>query len=117
MHKISRSSGEIIAADTEGSVQAVDQAVLNYSRLCASIVEVSGASRLPVSACQPALAKLVTGLNALVEGRGHIAGATRDLLKVQGASTLRETGFGCPNGLPSLSGELDVAPVSARATA
>lgn len=112
MYKISHSSGEIIAADTQGSVQAVDQAVLTYSRLCASLVEVSGVSHLPVSACQPALTKIVTGLNALIEGRAHIAGATRDLLKVQEASTLRETSFGCPNGLPPLTGELDVAPVS-----
>ena len=105
MHQINPSSGKIIAADTQGSVQAVDQAVLSYSRLCASVIEVSGSSRLPISAGQPALTRIAAGLAALIEGRAQIAEATRDLLKVQGASTLKEMAFECPNGLPPIQGE------------
>ena len=105
MHQINQSSGKVIAADTQGSVQAIDQAVLSYSRLCASVVEVSAASRLPITAGQPALARIAAGLAALIEGRAQIAEATRDLLKVQGASTLKEMAFECPNGLPPIHGE------------
>lgn len=101
MHQINQSSGKVIAADTQGSVHAIDQAVLSYSRLCASVIEVSEASRLPISAGQPALTRIAAGLAALIEGRAQIAEATRDLLKVQGVSTLKEMAFECPNGLPT----------------
>ena len=101
MHQIIESSGKVIASDTQGTVNAIDQAVLSYSRLCASVIEVSGASQLPVAAGQPALVKIAAGLSAIIDGRAHIADAARDLLKVQGASTLKEDGFGCPNGLPT----------------
>ena len=114
MHHINPSSGEVIAADTQGSVRAIDQAVLSYSRLCASVIEVSGASRLPVTTGQPALTRIAAGLAALIEGRAQIAEATRDLRKVQGASTLKEVAFECPDGLPPLHGKAS-EPVSADA--
>ena len=114
MHQINPSSGKVIAADTQGSVHAIDHAVLSYSRLCASVIEVSGASKLPISAGQPALAKIAAGLAALIEGRAQIAEATRDLLKVQGASTLREMGFECPNGLPTSKADVEAAACMAK---
>lgn len=100
MHHIEESAGQVIASDTQASVAAIDQAVMNYSRLCASIIEVSNSANLPVTAGQPALAKMAAGLAALVEGRELIAGATRDLLKVQGRSNLAAVGLGCPPELP-----------------
>lgn len=116
MHHITQSSGEIIAADTQGSVHAIDQAVLSYSRLCVSVIEVSGAAQLPVVAGQPALTKIAAGITALIEGRAQIAGATRDLLKVQKASSLREVGFQCPNGLPTPSATDAAEPVRMTAS-
>lgn len=107
MHRIQETAAKVVAADTQSSVGAIDQAVMSYSRLCASIVEVSNAADLPVTAGQPALAKVAAGLSALIEGREHIASATRELIKVQHASTLRETAFQCPNGLPAASGRLN----------
>lgn len=111
MHRIQETAAKVVAADTLVSVGAIDQAVMSYSRLCASIVEVSNAADLPVTTGQPALAKVAAGLAALIEGRQHIASATRELIKVQQASTLRETAFQCPGGLPT-SGHFDreVAP-------
>lgn len=101
MHRIQETAARVVVGDTQSSVGAIDQAVMSYSRLCASIVEVSNASDLPVSAGQPALAKVAAGLSALIEGREHIASATRELAKVQRDSSLRETAFQCPGGLPT----------------
>ena len=101
MHRIQETAAKVVVSDTQSSVGAIDQAVMSYSRLCASIVEVSNASDLPVTACQPALAKVAVGLNALIEGREHIASATHELIKIQRDSTLRETAFECPGGIPT----------------
>lgn len=103
MHDIEHSAGQVIAADAQASVAAIDQAVLSYSRLCASIIEVSQSANLPVTTGQPALAKMSAALAAVVEGRELVAEATRELLKVRGRSNLREVGFGCPPELPSPS--------------
>lgn len=111
MHRILEPAAQVVVGDTRSSIGAIDQAVMSYSRLCASIVEVSNASNLPVTAGQPALAKVAAGLCALIEGREHIAAATRELIKVQGASTLRETAFECPGGLPA-SGHAEQRPAT-----
>lgn len=115
MHHIELATAQIIASDTKSSVGAIDQAVMSYSRLCASIVEVSNASDLPVTAGQPALAKVAAGLSALVEGRELIASATRELIKVQQASTVREAGFQCPGGIPMGHAASTPAPASTAA--
>lgn len=107
LHQIDQSAGHVIASDAQASVAAIDQAVLSYSRLCASIIEVSQSANLPVATGQSALAKMSAGLASLVEGREHIAAATRELLKVQRASTLEPVSFGCPNGLPQPGSCLD----------
>lgn len=111
MHTIQEAAAKVVADDTLSSVGAIDQAVMSYSRLCASIVEVSNASGLPVTAGQPALANVAAGLNALIEGRQHIGSATRELIKVQRDSSLNTTSFQCPGGLPtSGTAKPDLAP-------
>lgn len=100
MLKIETAAGRIIAADTQASVAAIDQAVLSCSRLCGSIVEVSAASHMPIGAAQMALRNTADAIVAAIRGREEIANATRELLKVQSISTLRETSFGCPDGFP-----------------
>ena len=112
MHDIKHASGAIIANDTRASVAAIDQAVLSYSRLCSSIVEVSTSSDLPVSTAQNALAKVVDGLTAAIKGREEISLATRELLKVQRASSLQTTSFGCPDGFPPKTAENTSEPTS-----
>ena len=106
MHKLDKSAGQVIAADTQSSVEAIDQAVLSYSRLCASIIEVSSAAKLPVTTAQKALENATSGLTMVVKGREEIAVATRELLKIQKASSLDAVSFGCPNGFPEPSGHL-----------
>ena len=113
MHSIEKSAGQVIASDTQDAVDAVNQAILSYAGLCSSIIEVSRAANLPATAGQPALAKASTGLSALIDGRNEIIGATRELLKVQKASSLDAVSFGCPDGLPPKTGEATM-PETAR---
>ena len=108
MHKIELSAGQVIAGDTQKSVEAVDQAVMSLAHLCASIVEVSKASRLPVATAQHALASAGAGLANLIASRADMGEATAQLTTIQRKSNLRETGFGCPGGLP-VEGKLDAA--------
>lgn len=100
MYQIDTAAGQVVASDTQDTVAAVDRAVMSLAHLCASIVEVSGASRLPVTAVQAALAETADGLAGLVGTRGHVGTATAELIAIQRQSNLRETAFGCPTGFP-----------------
>lgn len=96
MHDIEQSAGQVIATDTQNSVDAVNRAVISLSHLCASIVEVSNASRLPITTVQSALANAGEGLNRVIGTREDLSQATRELRKIQNASTLQTVNFGCP---------------------
>lgn len=96
MHDIKAAAGRVIASDTQASVEAVDTAVMRLAQLCASIVEVSKASSLPVLAAQGALASAGDGLNKMIGTRNDIGQATRELRKIQKASNLQAEAFGCP---------------------
>lgn len=96
MHTIETPAGQVIASDTQKSVEAVDQAVMSLAHLCASIVEVSSASRLPITTAQAALSNAGDGLTRLIATRSDLGRATRDLIKIREASNLRTTSFGCP---------------------
>lgn len=109
MHKIKEQVGHVVAADTQASVAALDMAVLMQSRLCASSIEAATDSRLPMAATQGLLESLSAGINGLVESRAKLATAVRHLNVIQGRSTLRETSFGCPNGVYPIKGALNEA--------
>ncbi|RJY09937.1 hypothetical protein [Aurantiacibacter aquimixticola] len=96
MHKIEKTAAQVIAGDTSASVDAIDKAVAQLATLCASIVEVSKASNLPIATAQTALAKAGESLNGVIGSRADMATATRELTAIQRRSNLRETGFGCP---------------------
>lgn len=107
MYKFEKASGQIIASDTQKSVAALDEAVMTAAHLCASIVEVSKASRLPVGAPQPALADVGESLSKLIAGRADIARATRRMLAMQRASNLEKMAFGCPDEIGLLTNQVD----------
>lgn len=96
MHDIEPAAGQVVASDTQKSVEAVDQAVMSLAHLCASIVEVSKASRLSISTAQGALAMAGTGLTKAISSREDLSRATRELIKIQNASNLETVAFGCP---------------------
>lgn len=96
MHEIEPAAGRVVANDTQNAVEAVDRAVMSLAHLCASIVEVSKASRLPIATAQPALANAGETLAKLIASREDMSQATRQLIAVQNASNLRTVAFGCP---------------------
>ena len=103
MHTITKSAATVVAADTQSSVAALDQAFLTQARLCATIVEASSDSKLPIAATQKLLDSITAGLRGLVASREEVVTAVREINKVQARSNMREESFGCPNGLPELS--------------
>ena len=98
MFDIEQASGQVVATDTQNSVDAVDQAVMSLANLCASIVEVSKASRLPIGTAQTALSNAGESLAKLIASRQDMTTATHELVAIQKASTLRTVAFGCPGG-------------------
>lgn len=106
MHNIETAAGQVVASDTQNSVDAVDQAVMSFAHLCASIVEVSKASNLPIGTAQSALASAGTGLSKLISSRDDMSRATRELTAIQRASSLQTVSFGCPGGFPMEEGRL-----------
>lgn len=99
MLEIKKSVGSVVAADTKASIGALDQAVAQQARMCASLVEASQESDIAIAVGQPVLESLTASLRGLVESRAHLAKATREIAMIQSKSTLRETAFGCPSGL------------------
>lgn len=96
MINIQESAGQVVASDTQNSIAAVDQAVASLAQLCASIIEVSKASNLPINTAQAALANAGNGLNNLIASRADLSDATYAMAKVQQASNLETVSFGCP---------------------
>ena len=96
MHDIDTAAGQVVANDTQKSVEAIDQAVMSLANLCASIVEVSNAARLPVTTVQGALTNAGDGLTKMIATRNDIGGTTRELLKIRKSSNLQAVAFGCP---------------------
>lgn len=101
MHEIQPAAGRVVANDTQNCVAAVDQAVMSFAHLCASIVEVSTASRLPIGTVQSALANAGDGLTKLIASREDMSQATHALTTIQKDSNLRTVSFGCPPFSPS----------------
>lgn len=101
MHEIKVSAGRVVASDTQNSVDAVDQAVMSLAHLCASIVEVSKASRLPIGTAQSALNNAGGTLVKLISSREDMSQAIHDLVAIQRGSNLGPVSFGCPGGFPT----------------
>jgi hypothetical protein len=98
MHQIKQSVGSVVAEDTQASIKALDTALAEQSRMCASLVEAAQDSNLAIAVTQPLFESVTSGLRGLVESRAHMADAAREIAKIQARSNLRETAFGCPSG-------------------
>ncbi|MDP4576125.1 hypothetical protein Q9K02_13360 [Qipengyuania sp. G39] len=98
MFKIEETSGRVVAGETQQSIAMIDKALISAANLCASIVEASNSSSLPVNAPQAALSELGEGLSMLIAGRQRLGSATLEMIKIQKASNLEAVSFGCPDG-------------------
>lgn len=96
--KISNAVGSIIASDTQATIKSVDTALAQQSRMCTDFVEGCLESDVPISSTQPVLDAIGKSLSGMIESRSHLCTATRELIRIQRNSDLRETSFGCPRG-------------------
>ena len=106
MLQIKEAVGSVVAADTQATIIALDRAVAQQSRMCASIIEAAHDSNVAIASTQPLLDALTVGLRGLVESRSNLVKAVREAATLQANSNLRETSFGCPNG-PATSSTTD----------
>ncbi|MEA3016378.1 MAG: hypothetical protein QOI38_1100 [Sphingomonadales bacterium] len=91
-------AGPVVATDTKNAVAAVDDALLNSARLFASIIEATQGSNLPVGESQKLLTAMTSGLQAVLDGRGSMVSAIRQMTDIKGRSNFAPLDFGCPVG-------------------
>lgn len=103
MLNINKTSGTVVAAETQTLAAAIDSAMLAQTRLCASIIETAGEAKAPVMATQKLLKSLSDNMSGLIASRADFAAAVRELNVLQSRSNLKETSLGCPNGLPPMT--------------
>jgi hypothetical protein len=103
MHKIQDNIGSLIAAETQGTLRAIDNAILSELRLCTSLVEAMEHTDLPVNRTQKVLQTMSNGISHFVAGRGEMAQTVRALVAIKSNSSLRETSYNCP-GEPTPNG-------------
>lgn len=96
-------AGAVVASDTQNAVAAVDDALLNGARLCASIIEASQGSNLPPAQSQRLLASVTNGLQSVVQGRGEIVATIKQLALIKSRSNFAPENFGCPEGWDTLA--------------
>ena len=101
MFQIKQTVGSVVAADTQSSIEALDRAVAQQSRMCASVIEAAHDSHLAIATTQPLLDALSASVRGLVESRASLVEAVKQVAIIQAKSNLRETGFGCPSGSAS----------------
>lgn len=109
MHHIRKNAGEVVAADTQSSVSALDTAFIMQARLCATVIEAAAESKMPIAATQKLLDSITAGMRGLVASRAEVASAVREINVIQAKSNLRETAWGCPNGLAPTGSASNVA--------
>ncbi|NJS15092.1 MAG: hypothetical protein HC788_11365 [Sphingopyxis sp.] len=98
MLTIKQAVGNVVAADTQETVRAIDKTIANQTRMIASVVDAAQDSHLPLAATQIMLEEMALGLNDIVNGRARLGAAVKEMAQIQARSNLRETSFGCPNG-------------------
>ncbi|HEX8642890.1 MAG TPA: hypothetical protein VF702_03140 [Allosphingosinicella sp.] len=91
-------AGPVVATDTKNAVAAVDDALLNSARLMASIIEATQGSNLPISESQKLLAEMASGLQSVLDGRGNMVSAIRQMTVIKGRSNFAPLDVGCPDG-------------------
>ena len=102
MAEISKGAGVVVAEDVRATVAAFDGALLNGARMCVSVLEATQGAGVPVAQTQKLLRSISTGLSAVVDGRGEIVAAVRQMTVIKSRSNLAEVSYGCPDGWDSV---------------
>ncbi|MEO1044764.1 MAG: hypothetical protein AAFX04_04925 [Pseudomonadota bacterium] len=112
--KIEEKNGRVVANDTQVTLASIDQAITDNLNLCSSILEVSKASNLPISANQPLIEGCAESLNDIVSGRRKMVKLLASMQRIQRQSNLSETAFGCPDGLHGMVSSPETATETVR---
>lgn len=98
MIEIGKGVGLVVAGDVRNVFAAVDDAILNSARLCASVVEAMQGCNIPVVHSQQVLGNVTAGIAAVVNGRAEMVAAVRQMHAIKGQSDLAPVDYGCPDG-------------------
>ncbi len=96
MLKIEYSTGMVIAEDLKASIKAIDDALMQETRLTGSLLEASQQIGLPITHSQKLLEGMARGFERLVAGRADMLSVVRQVNTIRGQSNLEVTDFGCP---------------------
>jgi len=102
MYEFRPGAGAVVAADSQNTIAAVDDALLNGVKMCASVIEATQGSNLPATQSQKLLVSLTDGIQAVLQGRGEIVSAVRHLAAIKARSNFAPENFGCPAGWEEL---------------
>jgi hypothetical protein len=96
MLKIEHTTGLVIADDLRASIKAIDDALLQETRLTSSLIEAGARIGLPISHSQKLLEGMARGFEKLVAGRADMLSVVRQVNTIRSQSNLNVVGFGCP---------------------
>ena len=103
MLKIDQGAAHVIAGDIRATFSAVDDAIVNGTRLFGSIVETTRQSDLSAVESQRLYDSVAAGLNAVVKGRGDIVDALKRMTVLKRNSNLEPVDLGCDNPLKTFT--------------
>ena len=98
MLKIERSTGMVIAEDLRASIKAIDNALMQETRLTGSLLEASQQIGLPIAHSQKLLEGMARGFEKLVSGRADMLAVVRQVNTIKGQSTQHVVDYGCAGG-------------------
>lgn len=98
MIELKEGAGLVVAGDVQSTVAAVDDALLQSARMCASVIEATRGARIPVQETQQLLRAISQSLNLVLDGRGELVTAIRQMNNIKGHSNLAPVNYGCPDG-------------------
>ena len=114
MLKIEQTTGMVIADDLKASIKAIDDALLQETRLTSSLIEAGAQIGLPISHSQKLLEGMARGFEKLVAGRADMLAVVRQVNTIRSQSNLSVVGFGCPGGDDPTQPEMVARPAPQR---
>jgi len=105
MHIVKVTSARKLAADIHRAHAAVDQALIEITRLTTDMLEIACESHIAAAEGQKALEAVTEGISTFVAGRSRIVRAHRQMAGIKGRSNLEVIDMGCLPG-PLTTGNL-----------
>jgi hypothetical protein len=105
MQNFDANIGALVAADSQGTIKALDEAILSELKMCTTLVEAIQGQQLPIGSSQKLLNSMASGIHNIVAGRNDMAATVRYLTVLKQDSNLAVYDFGCPNASHSQVGE------------